>query len=200
MNKNIYDVPKSRLSNLLSLINIYHQKATINPEINKDNVRLTVESDINLDFFNLLPDITNTDITLNDDQRKTKAIIEKYLFLKLYKKQPININITPPIEFTDLLQIAPTLNFTVKLFPNILDEFVFIGIGSERLGFYVIKLGVNNICDAHIPYFDLKDGFKSNKENLLYLNMFFQLWVQNNREYDILYNDDDVFDELLKLT
>jgi len=187
MNKNIYEVSKDRVSNLLSLINRYHKNALIELQVNLNNVTLTVESDSTLDFFNILPDIDidPNDIQLDDKQIILKKEIENILFNKLKDKNIVIDTDFNEISFIELIELSYTLKFTVKIFPNIQDEIIYLGIGSERLGIHVIQLSCNNIKDFQIPLFNLRTGFISNS-NIDFLNKYFNLWVHKDRDESIL--------------
>ena len=210
VNKCYYETTKDSASNLIALINKYHTDGNIEPEILGHKVRLLITSSARSDFYNILPQYNfNYDTTkLNDAQLQIKEIIENTFFKRLKKKTSDEslCRYFPQTNFNSLIEISQTLKFSSKLFPLYEDSIIYIGIGSEKLGYYVMIVTSNYICDCTYPNFNLNTGFyfqsnvindnnkslyesNSNISSESSLNNYFNNWTKSGRRDKLLSNN-----------
>lgn len=162
-NRNEYNSKREHASKLLSLINKYHPTGEIQPGLVGDMVRYTVISNAQDDFFSILPNFTfsNTYYTLSNKQVDVKNKIEKLFFnrLKMGGKEILLSVSYDEITFEQLVQVATTLRYSVKMFPIHTENIIYVGIGSKKLGRYVMELSPKKAKDGIYPKFDIDDGF-----------------------------------------
>ena len=163
VNRCQYETTKDSVSNLVALINRYHPGGEMIPTISKNKVRFSVISSASTDFYNILPKFTfsNINCVLDKEQQHIKDVIENIFFLRLrYQDHETQLHSKyPNISFDKLIQIASTLQYSTKIFPIYAEEIIYIGIGSKKLGHYIMVLHTDHILDGSYPKFHLEDGF-----------------------------------------
>lgn len=163
INRCQYETTKDSVSNLVALINRYHPEGEMIPTVSKNKVRFSVISSASTDFYNILPrfNFSEDNCNLDKDQIYVKGVIENIFFLRLrYKNNDIQLNSKyNSISFDKLIQIASTLKYSTKIYPIHTEEIIYIGIGSKKLGYYIMVLHTDHITDGSYPKFNLEDGF-----------------------------------------
>jgi len=188
----LYTIPKDRTSYFLSLINIYHPKGEITVNINSNNVYFIVISDTVNDFYNLLPSKESYSYSpsnkLTHNQSKAKEQIEHLFFGRLrYKSREIPLHCNyEALSFNQLLDLVLRLKYTSCLYPIEKENIIYVGIGSEKLGYYIMILTPNKAFDAIVPKLDLDLGFKDDAYPYSELNRVFNIWKNNNYIGDML--------------
>jgi len=203
-NRNEYNSKREYASKLLSLINKYHPTGEIYPTLIGDMVKYKVVSNAQDDFFSILPNFTfsNDYFALSKRQVDVKNKIEKLFFNRL-RAGATDIILTTEyneITFDQLLEVATTLKYSVKMFPIHTENIIYIGIGSKKLGRYVMELSLNKARDGIYPKFDIDDGFivpfpselvpsnssVSTSSRYSVLNYFFNKWKNDDYQGPIL--------------
>lgn len=200
-NRNIYTLNKSNVANFMNLINKYHHNPEIKITIDKNTVTLCVVSSATLDFYKLLPKINKHKIKLTENQTKIADLINNYLHNKLKNNTSTTIKQLnfPQIKFKELLEISYNLIYVSKLLINNND--IYIGIGSDKLGYYVMELTNTYIKELSCPKFNINKGFIdpfydiytedsiNSKNRFSFLNeTYFNVWQQKNLVTDISRN------------
>ena len=175
-NRNIYTINKNNVSNFMNLINTYHYNPEIKVTIDKNTVTLCVVSSANIDFYNLLPPYKNLKYLLTKQQNDIVTLINKTLHKRL-KTNNINIPIIEKLNcnnFNELEKLSYNLRFTTRMFINRVNETIYLGIGSKKLGYYVMSLTYEHIKDASCPRFNINKGF---------IDPFYDVYADDSTNY-----------------
>lgn len=190
-----YETTKDSVSHLIALINKCHPSGNIYPTVKNNKVHFNIISNAMDDFYNMIPQFNfcRSLFKLNYNLELIRNNIENLFFERLqYGGKEIYLSCSyDKIPFESLLQIAMTLKFAVKFFPIHSDEMIYIGIGSKKLGYYIMNLFTDKACDGEYPQFDIDDGFIdpfksdqatesniSEKTRYTVLNYYFKKWKE----------------------
>lgn len=208
-NRNIYTIQKNNVARFLNMINRFHINPDINVTIDKKTVTISVSSSANMDFYYMLPLVDKKTYMIDDQQKSICDIINNLSYTRLSKGND-NTYIKrkyKPIDFNRLVELTYMLKYVKRLFINPYDNIIYIGIGSEKLGYFIIDIKTDGVSDASCPSFNINKGFSdpfqdrsllldsitsisTNSHNRFSnLNLYFTKWLQDTNN-TILFNVD----------
>lgn len=208
-NRNIYTIQKNNVAKFLNMINRFHVNPDINVTIDKKTVSISVSSIATMDFYYMLPLVDKKTFILDKHQQEVCNIINNISYARLSNGEDTTFikRKYKTIDFNRLIEIAYMLKYVKRLFINPHDNIIYIGIGSEKLGYYIIDIKTDCVSDTSCPAFNINKGFSdpfqdksllldsitsvsTNSHNRFSnLNIYFTKWLQN-KDTNILFNVD----------
>jgi len=179
MDKNInrYDVPKKNGDKMLSLINRFHYRGSIDMIKTDENISFTVISDSDIDFYDMLPSSSLLPKILDPSIFiRSKKFINMLKSLNKNKKtKKIDIG-ELNLDLITILIIVSNIEQIERLLV-IKDVCIYIGYYSK-----IYRIDKNSII-RYSPYFNIFKGFNSKWERETeILNKFHKLWLDTKKD------------------